>query len=99
MLDPKVNIKITNKNGDKIGYHVLCTFNSKQTQKSYMIFTDFSSDSNHAIYVYYACYEKNNHTLLKPIETLDEITLLNNILSSLEQELNVRFIKPSNINL
>ncbi|MCI8760534.1 MAG: DUF1292 domain-containing protein [Clostridia bacterium] len=95
MLNSKINVKITNKNGNEIDYHVLCTFDSKQTKKSYMIFTDFSSNSSHAFYVYYAYYEKNNYSLLKPIQTQEEITLLNNIVSSLEQELPIRFIKPT----
>lgn len=95
MFNPKKNIKITDKNGDEINYHILCTFNSNKNHKSYIIFTDFSRDSNHAIHVYYACYETSNHSLLKPVETPEEIAFLDNILSSLEQELNIKFIKPT----
>lgn len=94
-MDTKKNIIITNKNGKKTNYHVLCTFDSNKNHKSYMIYTDFSKNSDNDINVYYACYEQGHHSELKSVETQEEIALMDDILSSLEQELNNKFGKPN----
>lgn len=91
----KTNISITNKAGKIMDYHVLCTFDSNITSKSYIIYTD---SSNNYINVYYAYYDKNNFSQLQPIETQEEIALMDNILSSIEQELKEKFSKPIIIN-
>lgn len=96
-MDTKKNIIITNKNGKKTNYHVLCTFDSNKNHKSYMIYTDFSKNSDNCINVYYACYEQGHDSELKAVETQEEIALMDSILSSLEQELNNKFRKSSTL--
>lgn len=95
MENRKTNINIVNKDGKKMDYYILCTFDSKITSKSYMIYTD---SSNNYINIYYACYDKNNFSQLQPVETQEEITLMDDILSSLEEELKNKFSKPIVIN-
>lgn len=83
-----MKISITNKDGKTMDYRVLCTFDSNITSKSYMIYTD--SSDNH-INIYYACYDKNNFSQLQPIETQEELVLMDNIFSSIEHELKNKF--------
>lgn len=92
-MDTEKNITITDVNGKKTNYQTLCTFDALENHKSYIIYTDFSKNSDNNINVYYAYYEQDNRSQLKPVETQNEIALMDNILSSLEQELNQKFVK------
>lgn len=91
MENTKTNISITNKDGKIMNYHILCTFDSNITSKSYIIYTD---SSDNYINVYYACYDKNNFSQLQPIKTQEELALMDNIFSSIEHELKDKFSKP-----
>ncbi len=89
------NIVLTNSEGEKTNYTVLFTFDSKITEKSYIIYTDFSRDDNANINVFYSSYTPGNNVKLEPVETKDEIALIDDILLTLEQELKLKFSKKS----
>lgn len=96
-MNSKKNLFIIDSHGKKTNYQILCTFDSRENNKSYMIYTDFSKDSSQAINVYYCCYKNGNKSRLMPIETKEEISLIDSILSSIEQELNTKFAKPNSL--
>lgn len=88
MMNEKKYISITDANGKKTNYQVLCSFDSPITHKHYMIYTDFSRNTKQTMNVYYGYYEQGNRSPLKPVKTPEEIELLDDVLSCIEQELN-----------
>ena len=86
-MDFNNNLFLTDKDGNESEYTVLFTFDSKLNNKSYMVYTDFSKDSDNHINVKYASYNKNNFSKLNPVNTKEEIELIDDILSSFEQNL------------
>jgi len=88
MMNGKKYITITDANGEKTDYHVLCSFDSPKMHKTYIIYTDFSKTSTNDLHVYYGYFEQGNHSQLKPVETPEEISLLDDVVSCIEQELN-----------
>lgn len=77
---------VTDKSGQTIEYEILFTFDSDETKKSYIVFTDNSLDEDGSIVTYAAIYDKNGDTLeLKDIETDEEWNLIENLLSSIEE--------------
>ena len=92
-MDLNNNLILTDKSGNESTYTVLFTFDSKTSEKSYVIYTDFSKDNNNCIKVWYSSYKQNDFSKLEPVETKEEIKLIDNILSSLEQKMNIQFSK------
>ena len=45
-MEEKMTFKVTNEEGQEIEYEVLFTFDSDETKKSYMVYTDDSKDEN-----------------------------------------------------
>lgn len=77
---------VTDKSGQTIEYEILFTFDSDETKKSYIVFTDNSLDKDGNIITYAATYDKNGDTLeLEDIETDEEWNLIENLLSSIEE--------------
>lgn len=92
-MDFKNNIILTNENGEITNYTILFTFDSKITNKSYVIYTDFSRDDNANINVFYSSYIPGTKNKLEAVKTKEEIDLINDILLTLEQELKYKFSK------
>lgn len=90
-MEFKKNIFLTNEDGEKVNYTVLFTFDSKITNKSYVIYTDFSRDDNSYINVFYSSYTKGMNSKLEPVTTREEVELINDILLTLEKELKYKF--------
>ncbi len=80
---------ITDSKEKTIEYEILFTFDSDENQKSYIVFTDNTTDSDGAIVTYAATYTKNSDKLeLKDIETEKEWTLIENLLAQMEDKIN-----------
>lgn len=92
-MDLNNNLILTDKSGNESTYTVLFTFDSKTIDKSYVIYTDFSKDNNNYTKVWYSSYQQNNFSKLEPVETKEEVKLIDDILSSLEQKMNIVFSK------
>ena len=76
---------VTDKSGQTIEYEILFTFDSDETKKSYIVFTDNTKDETGSIITYAATYNKDGHTLeLKDIESSEEWNLIENLLASIE---------------
>lgn len=78
---------ITDNEGKTISYEVLFTFDSDETKKSYIVFTDNNKDQDGSILTYAAIYTKKDDRLeLKDIETDEEWSLIENILAQIEDK-------------
>ena len=73
-------------NGTEIEWEVLFTFDSEQTKKSYLVYTDNTKDESGSLRVYANIYDPNGTSMnLMPIETQEEWNTVEAILSKLEE--------------
>lgn len=85
---PKKNSVFTVKNekGVEVECEVLFTFDSDQTKKSYVVYTDNTTDESGALKVYASTYDASGASpMLSPIETEEEWNTVEAILSKLEE--------------
>lgn len=85
----KNTFTVVNDQGQEITCYVLFTFESDETHKNYVVYTDNSVDSNGKIQVFASIYnpEEKDGTTLLPIETDKEWKIIETILSSLQEEI------------
>ena len=82
MLD-NGKIVIKNDKGEELVCDVLFTFDSDETNKSYIAYTDNSKDESGITKVYASTYDKEGEDLsLKPLTTEKEWKIIDNILAS-----------------
>lgn len=80
---------VTDNTGKSIEYEILFTFDSDETKKSYIIFTDNNLDEDGSIITYAATYDKKGEKLeLNDIETEREWNLIESLLSQIEDKMN-----------
>ncbi len=80
MTDEKMTFKVTNDNGVEVEYEVLFTFESDETKKSYIAYTDNTTDSEGNTKVYASIYvQQGQETRLLPIETDKEWKIIEKI--------------------
>ncbi len=74
--------------GNEIVCDVLFTFDSDETNKSYIVYTDNTLDENGNIKVYSSIYDPNNpNSKLEEITSEKEWKIIENILSTLQEEI------------
>ncbi len=79
---------LTNDNGEEVRYDVLFTFDSDDTNKSYIAYTDNTYDEDGNISVYASTYEpESEEMILGEIETDKEWKVIETILNTIQQEL------------
>ena len=79
--------KIVDKNGQEIEFEVLFTFESDETKKNYMVYTDNTTDSDGNTKVYASVFEPEKEPLeLLPVETEREWKIIETILESIQEE-------------
>ncbi len=85
----KNTFTVVNDQGQEITCYVLFTFESDETHKNYVVYTDNSVDANGKIQVFASIYDPNEKdgTTLLPIETDKEWKIIETILSSLQEEI------------
>lgn len=78
---------VTDKDGKRVEYEILFTFDSEETEKSYIVFTDNNKDKEGSIITYAATYQKDGERLmLEDIKTDREWNLIESILSQIEEK-------------
>lgn len=81
-------IIVLNEQGEEIECDVLFTFDSEETGKSYIVYTDNTTDENGNIRIYASCYDPHADGLeLLPIETDREWEIVESILEKLQEEI------------
>ena len=80
-------IIVKNENNEEIECDVLFTFDSEETNKSYIVYTDNSLDELGNVKVYANTYEKDKEIgSLGEIESQEEWTIIEQIFSSINNE-------------
>lgn len=85
--DETMIFKVINDEGKEIECEVLFTFESDETGKNYVIYTDNNVDENGDTMVYASIYDPDKEvTKLLPIETEREWEVIQTILEELQNE-------------
>lgn len=78
---------VLDNEGKEITCEVLFTFESDETKKNYIVYTDNSLDESGNIKVYASIFDPNKEkTELMPIETEREWKIVETILESIQEE-------------
>ena len=87
MKEETMTFKITNDEGREVESEVLFTFESDETKKNYMVYTDNTVDAEGNTKVYASIYNPDeDETKLLPIETEKEWKIIETILEELQKE-------------
>jgi len=89
-MDNKNNkFKVLNEEGKEVECEVLFTFESEETNKNYIVYTDNTTDNDGNVKVYASIYDpQNDSSELIPIETEREWKIIETILESIKEESN-----------
>lgn len=80
--------KIVNEKGEEVLCDVLFTFDSDETKKSYIVYTDNSLDEAGNVQVFASIYDpKQDDQKLEPITTDKEWKVIDTILNTLQEEI------------
>ena len=83
----KNSFSMLDENGNEVVYDVLFTFESDETHKNYIVYTDNSRDASGNIEVYASIYYPDDpHSKLEAIETEKEWKVIETILETLQEE-------------
>lgn len=86
-MKEKNQFTVINNEGREVVCDVLFTFDSDETGKSYIVYTDNTKDTNGNVQVYASIFNpEDENTELLPIETEKEWKVIEAILSSLQEE-------------
>ncbi len=82
-----MTFRVVNDEGKEVECEVLFTFESKETGKNYIVYTDNTEDSDGNTMVYASIYDPDSdETALTPIETDEEWQIIESILQELQEE-------------
>lgn len=85
-MKERMTFKIFNDKGEEVECEVLFTFDSDETKKHYMVYTDNTVDEEGNTKVYAATYDPElENQSLKPIETDKEWKIIETILDQLKE--------------
>lgn len=85
--EEKMVFKITNDDGKEVECEALFTFESDETKKNYIVYTDNTKDEAGNTKVYASIYDPNAEiTSLEPIESEKEWKIIETILSELQNQ-------------
>ncbi len=88
-MEEKNTFTVMDENGKEVTCEVLFTFDSEETRKSYIVYTDNTTDNDGNVRVYASIYNKESeNTELKPIESEREWKIVETILDSIQEENN-----------
>lgn len=88
MKDNKNQFTVINDEGKEIVCDVLFTFDSDETGKSYIVYTDNTKDMNGNIQVFASIFNpEDENTELLPVESEKEWKVIEAILESLQEEI------------
>lgn len=87
-MNEKMTFKVKNDQGKEIECEVLFTFESDETKKNYIVYTDNTKDEQGNVKVYASIYHPDQkETMLEPIETDKEWKIIETILNELQEEI------------
>ena len=92
MKEEKITFKLFDEEGKEVEYEVLFTFESNETLKNYIVYTDNTIDEEGNVKVYASIYTPNEdgtineNTTLEPIESDAEWKTIESILNELQKD-------------
>ncbi len=88
-MEEKNTFTVINDEGREILCNVLFTFDSDETKKSYIVYTDNTKDEKGNIKVYASIYDPKSVDAMEllPIETEKEWKVIETILESIQEEI------------
>ena len=96
MVMKKNTFSMIDENGNEVVYDVLFTFESEETHKNYIAYTDNSRDESGNVEVYASIYDPNDpHSKLEAIKSEKEWKVIQTILDTLQEEVRNRNNKAS----
>lgn len=79
---------IIDENGQEVTYEILFTFESEETNKNYIAYTDNKKDAEGNVQVYASIYyPEESKTRLEPIQTDKEWKIIETILNTIQEEI------------
>ncbi len=89
MKEEQMKFKVIDDKGNEIECEVLFTFESDETNKNYIVYTDNTTDEQGNTKVYASIYTPDSENLnLTAIETEKEWKIIETILEELQEEVN-----------
>lgn len=86
-MDKENTFKILDKDGKEIEFEILFTFESDETHKNYMVYTDNTVDEEGNTKVYASVFVPDKEPLeLLPVETEREWKVIETILTTISEE-------------
>lgn len=93
----KNSFSMIDENGKEIVYDVLFTFESDETNKNYIVYTDNSRDETGNIQVYASIYDPEDpNSKLEAITTDKEWKVIETILETLQEEVKKKMGEQNN---
>ena len=90
-MEEKNTITVTNDKGEKIVLDILVTFDSEETGKSYVIYTDNTKDENGNVRVYASIYDPADPNMkLEEIKTEKEWKIVEAVIETIQEDLTSR---------
>lgn len=87
-MKEKTTFKVINDEGHEITCDILFTFDSEETNKSYIVYTDNTKDKEGNVQVYASIYDpKQENPKLEAIETDKEWKIIETILDTLQEQI------------
>lgn len=84
----KNSFSMLDENGNEVVYDVLFTFESEETNKNYIVYTDNTRDEEGNVEVYASIYDpKDPNSKLEAIKTDKEWKVIETILDTLQEEI------------
>lgn len=88
---------LLDEKGQEKKYDVLFTFESEETNKNYIVYTDNSLDETGNVQVFASVYNpEDENTKLEPIETEKEWKVIETILDTLQEEVKKKVEQQNN---
>ena len=86
-MNKENTFKVIDKDGNEIEFEILFTFESDETNKNYMVYTDNTKDSEGNTKVYASVFKPDEEPLeLLPVETEREWRIIETIIESITEE-------------
>lgn len=88
-MEEVMTFTVTDTEGNNVECEALLTFDSEETKKSYIIYTDNTTDEEGNTKVYASIYVPNEdleNTVLSPIETDKEWAMIESIIEEIQSE-------------
>ena len=96
-MEEKTKFTVLDENGNEVECEVLFTFDSEDTNKSYIVYTDNSLDDKGNVQVYASVYYPGtDSTKLDPIETDKEWQVIEKILETIQEEVKAQAANADN---